>query len=180
MLNTIKKKACVEIVIGMLIFLPSSISTIVSFLKMFYFRLSDGSRIGEAIAAPFKNIVYYIYTNTSPWLNFFWDNSPTPDPHAISSSESISTFVIYGIIFIGMAFIGSGKKKIMKIIRINEAIDEQMLKDSLEGRHQRARDEIERSVDIPSDKFFTQFHTLYIAPIVTGIVIAIITKLVGM
>ncbi|ELV7510467.1 hypothetical protein QMU95_003913 [Aeromonas veronii] len=180
MLNTIKKKAFIEIMIGIFIFVPSCMSTIISFLKMFYFRLSDGSRFGDAIAAPFKSIVSYIYTNTTPWLDFFWNNSPTPDPHAISSSESISTFVIYGVIFIGMAFISSGKKKVIKILKINEAIDEQMLKESLEGRRQRPRSEIERTVDIPSEKFFTQFHTLYIAPIVTGIIIAILTKFVGM
>ncbi len=180
MLNTIKKKAFIEIVIGMLIFFPSSISTVISFLKMFYFRLSDGSRFGEAIAAPFKTIVSSVYNYTTPWLDFFWNNSPTPDPQAISSSESISTFVIYGIIFIGMAFLASGKKKIKRIAEINDAIDKQMLKESIQGLRSRPRSEIEGSVEMPKENFFTQFHTLYLAPIITGVVIAILTKILGM
>ena len=180
MLNAIKRKAFFEIMIGVFIFIPSSISTVVSLLKMLYFRLSDGSRIGEAIAAPFKSIVSHIYTHTTPWLEFFWSNSPIPNPKAISSNESIYALVIYGIVFIGMAFIGSGKKKIFKIVKINEAIDEQMLRESIEGQRKRPRSEIEKTVEIPSESFFTQIHTLYLAPIVTGIVIAILTKLLGM
>lgn len=180
MLQIIKKKAYIEIMIGLFVFIPSFMSTIISLLKMFYFKLSDGSRFGEAIAAPFKHIVSSIYTHTSPWLDFFWNNSPTPDPQAISSSESISTFIIYGVIFIGMAFIGSGKKKINKILEINEAIDKQMLKDSIQGHRSRPRSEIENSEEISSEKFFTQFHTLYLAPVITGIVIVILTKLLGL
>ncbi|MBJ6923033.1 YniB family protein, partial [Vibrio cholerae] len=52
-----KRKSILYRVVGFTIVVPCAISTVISFLKMIYFRLDDGSKFGSAFAAPFKNLV---------------------------------------------------------------------------------------------------------------------------
>ena len=55
------RKSFIKRILGVSIALPSAISTVISILKMMYFRIDDGSMIGGAIAKPFKQFVYFIY-----------------------------------------------------------------------------------------------------------------------
>ncbi|MBE4372811.1 yfeABCD locus regulator, partial [Vibrio parahaemolyticus] len=73
-----KRKSLFYRIVGFAIVVPCVVSTIISFLKMIYFRLDDGPRLGSAFAAPFKNLVAFIYQNTE-FLMIFWKNSPTPN-----------------------------------------------------------------------------------------------------
>ena len=104
-----KGKSITKKIIGIVIAVPAIISTFISILKVFYFRIDDGSQIGGAIARPFKQLVFFIYEKTQA-LNFFWNNSPTPNHAIISEPHNIYFIVIYLIIFVGFAFYASGKK----------------------------------------------------------------------
>lgn len=73
-----KSKSLKKIIIGLLIGLIGIITTVISFLKMLYFNFNDGSHFGNTIGKLFQDFVYFIYENTN-FLNFFWENCPTPN-----------------------------------------------------------------------------------------------------
>lgn len=170
-----QKKVVSKRVIGALIAVPAITSTAVSFLKMLYFRLDDGSQLGSAIARPFKQLVYLIYENTQ-FLGVFWKHSPTPDQINLSDSQNIYFLAIYILFFVGLAFIASGNKLSRRLYEINQKIEEQLIEESIKGSEGRSRMQIEDSTQAPTSTIFSQLHQLYIAPIVTAVVVAIIIE----
>ncbi len=173
------QKSRIKKLVGVSIALPAAISTVISLLKMIYFRVSDGSKLGEAIATPFKKIVELIHGLTADYLQFFWDKSPTPNFLLLKDQENISFLVIYAAFFIGLAFYASGKRLSNMLRDINKQIEKQLIKESIQGKGSRTRLEIEGSAEVPSSSIFEQFHQLYLAPIVTAIIGGIFLKLLG-
>lgn len=173
-----QRKAVSKKVIGVAIALPSIISTVVSLLKMLYFRLDDGTQMGSFIARPFKQFVSWAYENTQ-FLNIFWQHSPTPNQTNFPDTQNIYFIAIYILFFVGLAFVASGIKLSVRLAKINQKIEDQLIEESIKGTTGRSRTEIEESTDIPSSTIFSQLHQLYIAPVVTAVIGAVIIKLVG-
>jgi len=173
-----KTKILQKRVIGVAIAIPAIVSTVISFLKMLYFRLDDGSQLGGMIAKPFKNLVSWAYEN-SQFLNAFWELSPTPNHIDLSEGQNIYFIIIYISIFIGFAFYASAGKLSQRLASINEKIENQLIEESIKGENSRTREEIEQATVIPSNSIFSQFHQLYLAPIITAIIGAILIKFMG-
>ncbi|GCF89241.1 YniB family protein [Shewanella sp. M-Br] len=174
-----KKKAAVKIVIGVVIALPSIVSTVISFLKMIYYRLDDGTQFGSALARPFKQLVIWVYEHTQP-LSVFWKHSPIPDHMNLSEPKNVYFIFIYMLFFVGIAFLASGKKLNIRIAKINEKIEDQLIEESIKGYNARSREQIEASTQVSSSSIFSQLHQLYLAPLVTAVIGAIIIKALGM
>lgn len=164
--------------LGAAIIAPTIISTAISFLKMIYFRLDDGTQLGSMIARPFKQLISWIYQNTQA-LNFFWENSPTPNHMVLSETHNAYFLAIYLLVFVGFALYASGAKMASRLSKINEKIENQLIEESLKGAGARSREEIERSTEIPSNSIFTQLHQLYLAPVITAVIGAAIIKIAG-
>lgn len=176
--NEARNKIVLKWLIGLVLALPAFISTVISIFKLLYFRLDDGSQMGGMISKPFKQIVYWIYEQTQ-FLNFFWINSPTPNQMEPVNIENAIFLFIYVLLFVGMAFIGSGHKLNRRLQIINRKIEDQLIEEAIKGSAGRTREQIEHSTMIPSSSIFNQVHQLYIAPIITAVVVAIVLKLVG-
>ncbi|WP_089724636.1 YniB family protein [Candidatus Thiosymbion oneisti] len=58
-------------------------------------------------------------------------------------------------------------------------MEDQIIEESVKGQKARTREQIERETEIPSSSIFSQFHQLYLAPIVVGIILALLLKLMG-
>lgn len=173
-----KKRSIVKRVIGAAVVFPALISTVISFLKMLYFRLDDGTRFGSALARPVKNAVYSVYEQTQS-LSFFWKHSPVPDQFNLSEIQNLYALIIYFSIFVGVALYASGRKLATRLAVIDEKIENQVIEESLKGVHGRSRVEIERSMAIPSNSVFTQAHQLYLAPIIVGVLVAVLVGVLG-
>ena len=173
-----RKKSARRRALGAAIAIPAIISTGVSFLKMLYFRLNDGTQLGSMIARPFKELIERIYQNTQ-YLNLFWESSPTPNHMSLSEPHNFYFLVIYLLIFVGFAFYASGTKLSSRLAKINEKIENQLIEESIKGTGARSREDIERSTEIPSNSIFSQIHQLYLAPIVTGVIGAVLVKALG-
>lgn len=173
-----QKKVVAKRVIGAVVFVPAIISTVVSFLKMLYFRLDDGTQVGSAIARPFKQLVYGIYENTQ-FLGMFWQHSPIPNQMKFSDSQNLYFLGIYILVFVGLAFFSSGKKLSRRLYKINQKIEDQLIEESIKGSVGRSRSQIEESTQVPSSTIFSQLHQLYVAPVITAVVGAVIIKIVG-
>lgn len=172
-----KKRATAKICVGLLIAIPALISTAISLLRMIYFRMEDGTQFGAMLARPFKNLVAIIYQHTQ-FLEPFWQHSPTPSLTPPFSSENYPFAAIYVLFFVGIAFLASGKKIFQRLQTIQIQIEDQLIAESIKGTTARSREEIESNVSIPRSSVFAQVHALYIAPIVTAIIVALILKFV--
>ncbi len=165
--------------IGVVISVPAIISSVVSMLKMLYFRLDSGSQLSGMIARPFKALVSFIYENTQ-FLNVFWKISPTPNHLQISEIGNVYFIGIYFMVFVGFAFYSVGIKLSRRLDGIKEKIENQVIEESIKGNKARSREEIENSTEIPSTSIFSQVHQLYLAPIATGIIVAMLLKVLGL
>lgn len=174
-----KAKSLSRKLIGAAIILPSITSTSISILKMFYYRLDDGTQFGAAISRPFKNLVFWVYDNTN-FLSVFWKYSPIPDQMNIKEPQNLYFLLIYLMIFLGIAFFSSGKKLARRISLINENIENQIIKESIKSNRARTRQQIEQETVIPTNSIFSQFHQLYLAPVVTAVIGAVLAKLLGL
>jgi len=172
-----RKRAYIKLAIGLLITTVSLASTIISLLKMFYFTLQDGDTLAGRLVALIKGGVSTAYEHTS-LLNPLWIHSPTPDFTHPTTVENVHFFIIYLMIFVGFAFIASAKKQFKRLRAIQEKIEDQVLEESLKGPGGRSREEIESSVKMPQSSIFSQAHSLYLAPIATTIIGAVVLKFV--
>ena len=175
-----KQKIVVKRVVGLFIGIPALVSTVVSLLKMLYFRVDDGTQIGGMISRPLKMLVSWAYDNTQQYIGWFWRHSPTPDIANIWNPENGYFLVTYFLIFVGMAFWASGGRLADRLRDINKKIEDQIIEESIRGEKARSREQIQMETEIPSNSIFLQFHQLYLAPIIVGIILAILIKLMGL
>lgn len=101
-----------------------------------------------------------------------------PDPQNPLSKEGLTFGLIYLGIFVGAALYGSGAELKARIRRIKREIEDQLIKESIAGTSKRSRTQIEDAIEIPSGSIWKQWHELYLAPIITAIVGALILKFV--
>ena len=173
-----KSKIWTYKIIGVLIALPAITSTTISMLKMLYFRLEDSTAMGSAIARPFKQLVSLAYENTQV-LALFWQHSPTPILNELMSRQNVYFLAIYLLFFVGLAFFSSGGRLNRRLKKINQKIEDQLIAESIRGGGGRNRHQIEESIEVPSSTVFSQFHQLYLAPIVVAVIAGVFIKVAG-
>ena len=178
-LKQAKQKVVTTRVVGVAISVPALVSTVISLLKMIYLRIDDGTQLGSTIARPIQALVSLVYENTERFLGWFWEHSPTPDPMHLTKLENGYFLAIYLLIFLGMALFSSGNKLARRLNDINQKVEDQTIMESIRGSEARTREQIENEVEIPPSSIFSQFHQLYLAPIVVGIIIALSLKFLG-
>lgn len=174
-----KKKVIIKWLLGAPIVVAASASSAVSVLKMFYFGLDNGDQLSGVIAEPIRRLVYLIYENTH-FLWYFWVHSPTPVPRELFTNSNIASFAIYLCIFLGMSLTGSARSLSARLAEIDKEIENELIRDSVRGNAPRRRQEIQEQVFVPKPEWFSQLHTLYLAPIIVGLVVAVIAKLCGL
>lgn len=174
-----RKKILTKWLLGAPIVAAASLSSIVSASKMFYFGLDSGDLLSNALAKPIKQLVYLVYDHTR-FLELFWTHSPIPNPKDPLTSGTIASLAIYFCIFVGMGLIGSARSLSARLAEIDKEIENELIRESLWGRAPRGRGEIQAQVSVPKPKWLSQFHTLYLAPIIVGLVVTVIAKLSGL
>jgi hypothetical protein len=123
-------------------------------------------------------MVYAIFDSTRLLLPI-WNNAPVPNPNSISSKGTIGFLCWYAGVFVGMSLIGSANKLARRLRAIDKQIEDEAIRESLKGSRTRSRAEMEQQVIVPKQSVWQQVHTLYIAPLVVGIVLWLIAKVVG-
>jgi hypothetical protein len=176
-----KKIIMTKRMLGLPILFLASLSSSISALKMFYFGLDNGDQFSAIMMQPIKSIVYLIYSKTR-FLDFFWSYSPTPIPRDFFSSENITCFFIYLLIFVGMTLIKSAHSLSLRITKIDKEIEDSFIRDSVKGIPVRKRQDVQDQITVPASnsQWYTQFHSMYLAPIIVGLIVAAIAKLAGL
>lgn len=174
-----KKRIIVKWLLGVPIVAASSLSTIISSLKMFYFGLDSGDSLENAITGPIRKLVYVVYDHTG-FLKFFWAHSPVPNLDDFLASSTIVSLAIYLCIFVGLGLTGSARSFSARIAEIDKEVENELMRQSIRGGYVHKRDHIQARVSVTQTGWLYQLHTLYLAPILVGLVVAIIAKLSGL
>lgn len=150
---------------------------IISLLKGLYFHF-EGVQILTGLDEIAKKTVYWIYSETQ-FLALFWRLVPAPSMHAPSSFSTVVLLGSYAFIFLGAAIFKSGSALAQRLKKIQEEIEDEIMRQSVSGNVSRSRIEIEQSIEVRPPSVLSQFHALYIAPVVVGIILAIFGYVVG-
>ncbi len=91
--------AVIKRILGWVIFIPAVLSTLISVLKFMYEHSEKKPGI-DAVMMDFAHVMIEMMRFNTPFLNFFWYNSPLPDFH---HSLNIGFWIIFILVFVGMA-----------------------------------------------------------------------------
>ncbi|ROL86239.1 YniB family protein [Pseudomonas chlororaphis] len=155
---------------GALLFTGALISTLFSTLKMLHWRLDSYTTAAATINRPIKNFMFTVYENTRP-LDWFWDNSPTPDFIRLSNPPHWKFLVIYLLIFIGAALFTWGRTLMRKVEAVEPLIQARLNAPVEEGVAVVTLQQLEESTPVEAvPSFFSQVRVLCVLPVGIGVV----------
>ncbi|MEW7857541.1 YniB family protein [Pseudomonas chlororaphis] len=155
---------------GALLFTGALISTVFSTLKMLHWRLDSYTTAAATINRPIKNFMFTVYENTRP-LDWFWDNSPTPDFIRLSNPPHWKFLVIYLLIFIGAALFTWGRTLMRKVEAVEPLIQARLNAPAEEGVAVMTLQQLEESTPVEAvPSFFSQVRMLCVLPVGIGVV----------
>ncbi|BBV04869.1 YniB family protein [Providencia hangzhouensis] len=154
-------------ILGWVVFLLALISTLASLIKLAGMKGLAGEGI-NAVANDFIKLMAEMTRQSTPFLNFFWNNSPVPQVANGFSGSNISFIIIFIFIFVGLALSASGLRMYRQIKFIRESLEDHVIIEKAKGIDI-SKEELEAKVTIPRHTIFTQFFLLYFWPIVLGL-----------
>ncbi|MBD2804532.1 hypothetical protein ID855_07445 [Xenorhabdus sp. ZM] len=163
----------VKRMLGWLIFVPAFLSTFASVINLAWQQGIQGDGIHAIFNDFIKMMVEMVKFNT-PFLDFFWKYSPVPS----STAGILGFIVIYLLIFVGLAMSASGLRMYRQYKYIKENIEDQLI---LENAKESGvtKEQLESKIQFPRHSLFSQVFTLYISPIIIGILAYLLSKLLG-
>jgi len=110
----------------------------------------------------------------------FWYNSPVPVLGQGVTSANIVFFIIYWLIFVGLALQASGARMSRQVKHIREGIQDQLILEQAKEGEGRTKQQIEERIVLPRHTIFVQYFPLYILPIILAVIAYFILKLLGL
>lgn len=175
--QTAKREVFIKRVAGGTIVVISLVFVFIGLLLFIYEGLSVGSQAQVSLSIAVKSLIYSIFEHTK-FLSLIWGNAPAPDFNDIFSKNTLGFLGWYMGVFIGFSLMASANRLARRLRIIDEQIENETIRNSLRGAG-RSRAEIERQVTVSKQSVWQQFHTLYIAPLLVGIILWIIAKVIG-
>ena len=154
--------AVLKRIAGWAIFIPAVISTLISVLKFMYDHSEKQPGI-NAVMLDFAHVMIEMMRFNTPFLNFFWFNSPTPNFH---QQANVGFWVIYALIFIAMALQASGARMSRQTRFLREGVEDQLILEQAKGLDGMSREQIESRIVVPRHTIFLQIFPLYVLPVV--------------
>ncbi|QHM70849.1 YniB family protein [Mixta intestinalis] len=168
--------AIIKRVAGWIIFIPALISTLISLLG-FMFQHS-GKRPGiDAVLLDFMHVMIDMIRFNTPFLGFFWRNSPVPNFH---SGSNIGFWVIYILIFVGLALQASGARMWRQSRHLKEGVEDMLILEQAKGDEGRSRQQLEEKIVVPRHTLFLQIFPLYVLPVIIAIAGYFVLSLLGL
>ena len=168
--------AILKRVAGWVIFIPALLSTIISVLS-FMFKHSEKQPGIDAVMLDFVHVMIDMVKFNTPFLSFFWQNSPVPE---FNGGTNIGFWIIYFLIFVGIALQASGARMWRQSRHIKEGIEDQLILEQARGSEGRSRAQLEEKINVPRHTILLQVFPLYILPIVIAIAGYFVLKLLGL
>lgn len=171
--------AILKRIFGWLVFIPASLSTLVSLFSAAY-QHSEKVLDISAVLLDFVHVMVDIMRFNTAFLNIFWYNSPVPDiDKSVFSGANFMFMIIYFLIFIGLALQASGARMSRQVKFIREGLENQMILEQAKGSEGYTRIQLEERIALPHHHFFLQYFPLYILPTVITFAAYFLFKLLG-
>lgn len=154
--------AILKQIAGWVIFIPTVISTIISVLKFMYDHSEKQAGI-NAVMLDFAHVMIEMMRFNTPFLNFFWFNSPTPD---FKHSLNIGFWIIFALIFVALALQASGARMRRQTRFLREGLEDQLILEKAKGAEGMSREQIESRIVVPHHTIFLQIFPLYVLPVI--------------
>ncbi|WP_410014987.1 YniB family protein [Sodalis sp. C49] len=171
--------AVIKRLAGWIIFIPALLSTVISILKFLYQHSEQNKGINAVMADFFHVMIDMLRFNTS-FLNVFWYNSPQPVFDGQGFSANLMFWLIYFLIFVGLALQASGARMSRQVRHVREGVEDQMVLEQARGSQGLSRTQLEEKIVMPRHTILLQFFPLYILPIILAVVGYFVLKLLGM
>lgn len=168
--------AILKRVAGWILFIPALLSTLISILG-FMFKHSEKQPGIDAVMLDFVHVMVDMVRFNTPFLNVFWHNSPVPD---FTGSANIGFWLIYLLIFVGIALQASGARMWRQSRHVKEGIEDQLILEQAKGSEGRTRAQLEEKIRLPRHTVFLQIFPLYILPVVIAVAGYFVLTLLGM
>ena len=169
------RSAVLKRILGWVIFIPALISTLVSLLKFMYEHSEKQEGI-NAVMLDFTHVMIDMMRANTAFLNLFWYNSPTPD---FQHSLNIVFWVIFVLIFVGLALQDSGARMSRQARFLREGVEDQLILEKAKGSEGLSREQIESRIVVPHHTIFLQFFPLYILPVIIIVLGYVFFSLLG-
>ncbi|MEM6159507.1 YniB family protein [Erwinia sp. P6884] len=167
--------AIVKRIAGWIIFIPALISTLISL--MLFLEKSREQREGiNAVMQDFSHVMIDMIRFNTSFLNGFWSRSPVPD---FNHSSNLSFWLIYILIFVGLALQASGARMWRQSRHLKEGIEDQLILENARGAEGRSRQQLEEKLVVPRHTIFLQIFPLYVLPVLIAAGGYFILKLLG-
>lgn len=168
--------AILKQIAGWIIFIPAVISTIISVFKFIYDHSEKQAGI-NAVMLDFAHVMIEMMRFNTPFLNFFWFNSPTPD---FKQSLNIGFWVIFALIFVALALQASGARMRRQTRFLREGVENQLILEKAKGEEGLNREQLEARIVVPNHTIFLQIFTLYVLPVLMIIAGYFLFSLLGL
>ncbi|MFG6655575.1 YniB family protein [Scandinavium sp. M-37] len=167
--------AVLKRILGWVIFIPAVISTLISVFK-FMFEHSEKQPGIDAVLLDFSHVMIEMIRFNTPFLNFFWYNSPQPDFH---HSLNIGFWIIFALIFIGLALQASGARMSRQAKFLREGVEDQLILEKAKGPEGLSKEQIDAKIVVPRHTLFLQIFNLYVLPVIVIVAGYFFFKLLG-
>ncbi len=167
--------AVIKRILGWVIFIPAVLSTLISVLKFMYEHSEKKPGI-DAVMMDFAHLMIEMVRFNTPFLNFFWYNSPLPEfKHALN----IGFWIIYVLVFVGMALQASGARMGRQAKFLREGVEDQLILEQAKGAEGLSREQLAQRIVVPRHTILKQYFTLYGLPIVVIVIGYVFFSLLG-
>lgn len=171
--------AVLKRILGWVVFIPALLSTIISLLNFIY-EHSKAQQGINAVMLDFVHVMVDMVRFNTSFLNMFWYNSPVPVLGQGLTTANIVFFIIYWLIFVGLALQASGARMSRQVKHIREGIQDQLILEQAKEGEGRTKQQIEERIVLPRHTIFVQYFPLYILPIILAVIAYFILKLLGL
>lgn len=167
--------AILKRILGWVIFIPAVISTLISLFK-FMFEHSEKQPGIDAVLLDFAHVMIEMIRFNTPFLNFFWYNSPLPDFH---HSLNIGFWIIFALVFVGLALQASGARMSRQAKFLREGVQDQLILEQAKGPEGLTKEQIDAKIVVPRHTIFLQIFPLYVLPVIVIVAGYFFFKLLG-
>lgn len=174
--NDAKRRVWCKRVIGIVIALACGLFTAGGLLKALYFSIEGGGLFTQMFR-PLQIGIDWIYQHTYQWP-LVWTHSPVPSLYDLWSAPNAWFLLMYFGSFVGVAIARSANVLAERLGRIDVELENQRIKESVQGVV-RSRQQLQAIVQVPSVSIWSALHENYWAPLIVGIALLVLGKLLG-
>ncbi|WJV65117.1 YniB family protein [Pectobacteriaceae bacterium CE70] len=171
--------AVVKRIAGWIVFIPAMLSTLISLANLIH-AFTERKQGINGVMQDFLHLVVEVLRFNTPFLDIFWYNSPVPDFNQLQAISTIMFWLIYMLMFVGLAMQVSGARLSRQVIHIREGLEDQLILEKIKGVDGKTKTQLESLIILPRHTVLVQYFPLYVLPVIVAVIGYMVLKLLGL